>query len=218
MGHNTLTGNWNRDPKFDSDRLSSTGEHSLDDEIDQLRTEPSYLERLFNRILGARLNQRRESITAPMSYADQQLDDSDFTRKPLVGADFRGASLTRAIFIGANLDRALFCDAAMPEANLAEAILTRTVFRGADLSGANLIGADFTGADLRGANLQGAYLWGADFHDADMKNAMLEGAYVGGAILSHTRNLTLEQFRSTIHDETGAYRLSTLPDPPSKKP
>ncbi|TVR70299.1 MAG: pentapeptide repeat-containing protein [Sphaerobacteraceae bacterium] len=217
MGHNILTGDWNRDPKFDQDRRSSTAEHRLDAEIDQLRSEPGYLERLFDRILGYGSDAPRNSHAAPPIYADQQLDRSDFTRKSLIRADFRGASLVGAIFTGANLDRALFCDAALTEANLAEAILTGTVFRGADLSGANLIGADFTGADLRGANLQGAYLWGADFNDADMKDALLDGAYVGGSILSHARNLTLEQFRSTIHDETGAYRLSMLPDPPSKK-
>jgi hypothetical protein len=48
-------------------------------------------------------------------------------------------------------------------------------------------------------------------------NTLLDGAYAGGSMFSHARNLTLEQFRSTIHDETGAYRLSVLPDPPSSK-
>lgn len=212
-----MTNKWNRDPAFNYDRFNPPDMETVDDEIDRLRERPGYLERLLNRIMGGRRRAEEEPAFEPVCYADQDLSRADFTRQTLIRADFRGASLCRTVFTGAMLEGALFCDADLRESNMAESILIGADLRGANLAGANLIGADCSAADFRGANLQGAYLWGADFHDTDFGNAWLDGAYAGGSIFSHARNLTLEQFRSTIHDETGAYRLSMLPDPPAKK-
>jgi uncharacterized protein YjbI with pentapeptide repeats len=209
---------WQRDPAFNYDRFNPPDTEVIDQEIERLQAKPGYLERLLNRITGGRKRADEQLSFEPVSYAEQSLSRANFTRKMLIRADFRGCSLDRSNFTGAVLEGALFCDSDLRDANLAEAVLIGADFRGADLSGANLIGADFSAADLRGANLQGAYLWGADFHDADLLNTMLDGAYAGGSIFSHARNLTLEQFRSTIHDETGAYRLSMLPDPHSDEP
>jgi uncharacterized protein YjbI with pentapeptide repeats len=212
-----LTDKWNRDPAFNYDRFNPPHSDAIDEEIERLQTPPGYFERLLNRITGGRRRADEEPAFEPVCYAEQSLQRADFTRNVLIRADFRSANLQRSIFTGAMLEGALFCDADLREANMAEAVLIGADLRGADLAGANLIGADFTAADLRGANLQGAYLWGADFNDADLLNTQLDGAYAGGSIFSHARNLTLEQFRSTIHDETGAYRLSMLPDEPASK-
>jgi uncharacterized protein YjbI with pentapeptide repeats len=212
-----LTDKWNRDPNFNYERFSTSHQQSIDEEIDRLQYRPGYVERLLERILGSRSKEQPDRQTRPVSHAEAFLAGADFTRQRLESADFRAANLQRAVFTGAELRGSLFCDADLRGANLAEAVLSGSDMRGADLSGANLIGADVSGANLRGANLQGAYLWGADFHDTDLHEALLDGAYAGGSMFSHARNLTLEQFRSTIHDETGAYRLSMLPDPPTNK-
>ena len=212
-----MTDKWKRDASFDYDNFITTGPEAIDREIEQIQQKRGYFERLIARLTRKSEQFTREPDGEPISYADQELPGTDFTRKQLARADFRNADLKRAIFTGAILHGALFCDADLREANLAEAVLNGADFRGANLAGANLIGADFSGADLREANLQGSYLWGADFHDADLLNTLLDGAYAGGSIFSHARNLTLEQFRSTIHDETGAYRLSTSDDPPRQE-
>ncbi|MEX2426346.1 MAG: pentapeptide repeat-containing protein [Thermomicrobiaceae bacterium] len=212
-----MTYQWNSNPAFLYDRINTTMDDSVDAEIESLKSRPGYLLRLLNRMRGEREPRPVSVEHEPVCYAGHSFVRENFTRRRLSRGDFRGANLQRAVFTGATLDYSLFCDADLREANLAEAILTGADFRGANLSSANLIGADFTGADLRGANLQGAYIWGADFHDADLLGTLLNGAFAGGSMFSHARNLTLEQFRSTIHDETGAYRLSMLPDPPSKK-
>ncbi len=211
-----MTDKWKRDPAFDYDRFITTGPEAIDREIEQIQQKRGYFERLLARFTSPKSQSRKDDEAQASCYAEQALPGSDFTRQKLVNADFRNADLKQSVFTGALLNGAMFCDADLREANLAEAVLTGADLRGANLSGANLIGADFSGADLRGANLQGSYLWGADFHDTDLLDALLDGAYAGGSIFSHARNLTLEQFRSTIHDETGAYRLSMLPDQPKK--
>lgn len=181
-----------------------------------LREKPGHLERLVRGVMSVISRDDRNQVHETVSHPGEVLRGMDFSRRRLVEANFAEADLRNAVFTGAFLSGAIFRDADLREANLAEAILTGADLRGADLSGANLIGTDFGRADLRGANLSGAYVWGADFNDADVDRCVFAGAYAGGALLSHARNLTLEQFRSTIHDETGAYRLSMLPDPPSK--
>jgi uncharacterized protein YjbI with pentapeptide repeats len=211
-----VTGKWNRDPAFNYDRFNPPDVETIDEEIEKLHARPGYLERLLNRISGGRRRADEEPSFEPVSYAERSMPRADFTRHVLIRADFRGTSMQRSVFIGAMLEGALFCDSDLRESNMAEAVLIGADLRGANLAGANLIGADCTAANFRGANLQGAYLWGADFHDADLLDTLLDGAYAGGSIFSHARNLTLEQFRSTIHDETGAYRLSMLPDPPAR--
>jgi uncharacterized protein YjbI with pentapeptide repeats len=67
------------------------------------------------------------------------------------------------------------------------AFLRRTDLSFASLRGANMTRADFTGALMRGADLQ----------DAVMKGTILRGADLTGA-----KNLTAEQLRDAVIDET----------------
>ncbi len=61
-----------------------------------------------------------------------------------------------------------------------------------NLSMTNLEGANFTGADFTGANWRGV----------DLKEARLEGTILRGADLTGAKNLTVEQLRSAVIDET----------------
>jgi uncharacterized protein YjbI with pentapeptide repeats len=77
------------------------------------------------------------------------------------------------------------------------AFLRRTDLSNANLQGANLRGADFSNAILRGANL---------------KDAILEGTILKGADLSGAQNVTIEQLRKAILDES-----TRLPDEISRE-
>jgi hypothetical protein len=83
-------------------------------------------------------------------------------------------------------------EAQLVEANLSMADLSGACLAGANLERANLIGANLTGADLRRANLSGANMM-----VADLNNAILHGA-----TLLHMRNLSPEQLRTAIYDNT----------------
>jgi hypothetical protein len=154
---------------------------------------------------------------APVVYANAQLHRANFAGSDLGRADFHDADLGGADLGGANLEEANLSGADMSGANLCEAILCDADLSGANLRGASLIGADLSGANLRYADLGGAYIWGADFAGADLLGTNLQGAFAGGALFAEAINLSLEQFRSTNHDETGAYRLAMLPDEPPRK-
>jgi uncharacterized protein YjbI with pentapeptide repeats len=67
------------------------------------------------------------------------------------------------------------------------AFLRRTDLSNALLRGANLTRTDFTGAILRGADLQGA---------------VMQGTILRGADLTDAKNLTLDQLRQAVIDET----------------
>ena len=207
-----MTNQWDRDQTLAYDQPSARHREITDEEIEHLRHKPGVLERLLERFVFSRKRRHADIGHKPVSHPGAQLRNADFANRFLVEADFTGSDLVRANFTCARLERAMFRDADLREANLVEAILVGADLTGANLAGANLIGADFTGADLTGADLTGSYVWGADFNNCDLRQTNLTGAYAGGAFFSHARNLTLEQFRSTIHDETGAYRLSMLPD------
>jgi hypothetical protein len=217
MGLNTVDKKWLRDPTFNYERINNQHGELSDDEIELLRERPSHLERLVHRVVSVVGRHSHQETLQTVWHPGESLRGADFSRRRLPNANFAEADLRNAIFTGTVLVEAVFAGADLREANLAEAILTGADLRGTNLSGANLIGTDFGGADLTGADLSGAYIWGADFNDANLDCCVFTGAYAGGALFSHARNLTLEQFRSTIHDETGAYRLSMLPDPPSSK-
>jgi hypothetical protein len=140
------------------------------------------------------------------------LPGADLTGARLSGADleygvFHRADLSGADLSGANVEHGDLTGARLRHANFAEAVLTDADLTGADLSGANFVAADLTGARLCNVNLSGAYMWGADFAGADLDGADLTRARTGGAYLADARNLTSEQFQSTIHSDTGSYRL-----------
>lgn len=80
----------------------------------------------------------------------------------------------------------------LPRLRLRNVFLRRTDWSGADLTGADISGTDvshasFVGANFAGANLRGTILRGAD--------------------LTGARNLTIEQLRTAVVDET-----TRLPD------
>ena len=88
----------------------------------------------------------------------------------------------------------------------------RLNLRMTDLRGAELEKADFRRADFRLANLHNVYFKGADLRDAilfqaNLTDAVLDGADLRGANLRAVWNLTQEQLRSAISDET-----TELPD------
>ena len=107
-------------------------------------------------------------LSHPFSFFRTDLRGQDLSRRFLQHADFRETQLENANFYMSDLAGASF--------------------KGANLSGANLAGANLKGADLRGAILTEANLLVSD----------LNGAILNGANLSGARNLTSEQFNSTI--------------------
>jgi uncharacterized protein YjbI with pentapeptide repeats len=72
------------------------------------------------------------------------------------------------------------------------AFLRRVDLSGTNLAGANFIDTDFTNANLRGSNLKGARLKGTILRGADLREA---------------ENLTWEQLKQAVIDET-----TSLPD------
>lgn len=71
-----------------------------------------------------------------------------------------------------------------------------------DMHGAFVRRTNLSGANLRGANLEHADASGADFRGADFENANLTGTVLKGADLTGAKNLTPEQVRSAIIDDT----------------
>jgi uncharacterized protein YjbI with pentapeptide repeats len=71
-----------------------------------------------------------------------------------------------------------------------------------DIHGAFVRRTDLSGAVLRGANLSHADAAGALFRGADFLGADLTGTILVGADLTDAKNLTIEQIRSAVTDET----------------
>ena len=71
-----------------------------------------------------------------------------------------------------------------------------------NISGAILRRADLSKTRLDHANLKRADLTGTKFRGADFKDAKLDGAILIGADLTDAKNLTIEQLKSAIIDET----------------
>jgi uncharacterized protein YjbI with pentapeptide repeats len=71
-----------------------------------------------------------------------------------------------------------------------------------DLHGAYLRRTDLSHAILERANLAAADFSNADMRDADFKDAILEGTVLKGADLTGAKNLTKEQLRGAILDQT----------------
>jgi uncharacterized protein YjbI with pentapeptide repeats len=161
--------------------------------------------RQFARI---RRHQPRPPEWRPVHRPEADLPGADFVGQNLSRAVFRGANLANANFAGANMEGADLGGANLRNANFTEAILIEADLTRSDMRGANLVAADLTGARVSDADLTGAYMWGADLSGADVSGANLKAARTGGAYLAEAMNLDLDQFRATIHDETGAYRLT----------
>lgn len=71
-----------------------------------------------------------------------------------------------------------------------------------DLRGAYLRRTDLSFASLKRANLSGADFSNAVFRGADFKDAILDGTILKGADLSGAKNLTRDQLKKAIIDQT----------------
>ena len=71
-----------------------------------------------------------------------------------------------------------------------------------DIHGAFVRRTDLSGASLRHANLAHADATGAIFRGADFLGTNLDGTILVGADLTDARNLTIEQLKAAILDET----------------
>jgi uncharacterized protein YjbI with pentapeptide repeats len=71
-----------------------------------------------------------------------------------------------------------------------------------DVHGAFLRRTDLSHASLRGANLSRADFTGAILQGADLDGAVMDGTVLRGADLTDARNLTVEQLRKAIIDDT----------------
>lgn len=76
-----------------------------------------------------------------------------------------------------------------------------------DISGAFVRRTNLSGTSLRHANLANADASGAVFRGADFAGANLAGTRLIGADLTGAKNLTIEQLRGAITDQT-----TKLPD------
>ncbi len=112
-------------------------------------------------------------------------------------ANWRPAMFYKADLRKQNLSHRYLGQADLREAQLAETTLFMSNLSRANLAGADLSRADLSGVDLSEANLRGAILTGANLIVADLQRADLAGANLLGV-----RNLSAQQLRSAIHDET----------------
>ena len=76
-----------------------------------------------------------------------------------------------------------------------------------NLPGAFFARTDLSYTNLEAANLSKANATGVTFRGSNMKNTKLDGTILIGADLTNVKNLTLEQLRQAIVDET-----TILPD------
>ncbi len=104
-------------------------------------------------------------------------------------------SLFRVDLRGQDLSRRFLQQADFREAQLENANFYMSDLAGASFKGANLAGANLAGANLKDADLRDAILTGANMLVADLNGAILNGAHLHGA-----RNLTSDQFNSTIYN------------------
>eukprot|EP00240_Pyramimonas_obovata_P006467 CAMPEP_0118958742 /NCGR_PEP_ID=MMETSP1169-20130426/62779_1 /TAXON_ID=36882 /ORGANISM="Pyramimonas obovata, Strain CCMP722" /LENGTH=308 /DNA_ID=CAMNT_0006906867 /DNA_START=59 /DNA_END=986 /DNA_ORIENTATION=+ len=87
-----------------------------------------------------------KAVAAGTKFVGTDLSDVLFDRAVLVEADLSDAILTRTIFTSHGSSDVLFDRAVLVEADLSDAILTRTIFTSSDFRDAKIDGADFTDA------------------------------------------------------------------------
>jgi len=71
-----------------------------------------------------------------------------------------------------------------------------------DVRGAYLRRTDWSFANMEGAKLSGTDLTNANLRGVNLKDARLDGTILRGADLTGAKNVTVEQLRSAIIDET----------------
>ncbi len=151
----------------------------------------------------------------PRCFNPTKLMGADFSGANLIEADLAGADLTEVNLNGATLTRAIFIKtykriivnedgdyyddppddfyAVLKNAKLYAAILEGVVFENVNMAEADLRHARLQGANLKNADLRGANLEGADLQSANLENAKFEGANLKGV-----KNLTEEQWKTTL--------------------
>jgi uncharacterized protein YjbI with pentapeptide repeats len=125
------------------------------------------------------------------------LRETNLVRTNLQGARFFGATLQ-----GANFGRANLQEARLSRANSQGAHLYLPNLQGADLYQANLKWADLMEANLQRAYLNGANLEGSLLNKANLQEADLYQANLQGARLSDAKNLTEDQVKEALVDQT----------------
>ncbi|GHO95992.1 hypothetical protein KSF_060400 [Reticulibacter mediterranei] len=136
---------------------------------------------------------RIEDTPLPLRSQSEQTGPLSSQQAP----DLKGADLSRRDLSSRLLNYADLREARLTQANLFMADLSWAQLADANLAGANLSAANLSHADLRGANLEGA-----NFLVTDLDNTILIGAN-----LQNAHNLTSEQIRTTIYNETTRFDL-----------
>jgi uncharacterized protein YjbI with pentapeptide repeats len=180
-----------------------TSENNLSSGIERLTTQWNEFEaKDAERVEVLR---RQYEITTTQAHIDYELarlphvEDTalTLTRQQQVATRWQsprlqGADLSHRNLSSHYLGYADLRDSKLVNANLFMADLFRAWLAGADLTGADLSGANLTEADLRGAILSGANL-----QVSDLNNAVLIGADLRGV-----RNLSPEQVKNALYDDT----------------
>ena len=143
---------------------------------------------------GSNLNSAflNHCVAVECSFADTDLEKSNFTHARIQIVRFTAAKLDNACFASAQL---INCDfraahvhyAKFPDANLSRSVFCRAVFIGCDFRGANLSAADFSDAVLAESL----------FGDANLMATDLRGTVLGGA-----RELTSTQLTRARTSQT----------------
>jgi gas vesicle protein len=139
---------------------------------------------------------RIEDTPLPLRTASGQTGQLSSQQAP----DLKGADLSKRDLSSRLLNHADLRDARLVQANLFMTDLSWAHLADANLAGANLSAANLSHADLRGANLEGA-----NFLVTDLDNTILIGAN-----LHNAHNLTSEQIRATIYNETTRFDLEIV--------
>lgn len=111
------------------------------------------------------------------------LQDCDLSGTDLEGARLCGINLQNAILLNTNITGADLSDSQLQNVNLVKTTIDRVIWTSCNLSDANISGMNFENTDLYEVN----------FTNANLDNTNLKGASLQFAILTGTRNLTIEQ-------------------------
>jgi hypothetical protein len=191
---------------LDAERHLTDAEKQLHEQVQQLRSEWPVLEKA-NRDHAEKLQQQFDSAIRQIhqEYEFARLSRIEDTPLPpnskdehsklatnRQAPDLRGTDLSKRDLSSRYLSHANLRDAKLAQTNLFMADLSSALLTNANLAGANLSAANLSHADLQNANLEGA-----NFLVTDLYNAILIGAD-----LRRSHNLTSEQIRTAIYNET----------------
>lgn len=180
-------------------------EHRIQAQIQQLQNAWNTLEK-FERQQRDELRHAFEASTkqARAEYELARIPRIEDVPLP-VKQDQSGKSTPRWQHVnlsGANLSGRDLSSRYLGHANLSQTILRTTKCFMADFSWANLKEADLQESDLSGANLTHTDLRGANLNGVNFLAADLYKTNLIGANLLNTRNLTVEQLRTAIYDDS----------------